>query len=183
LERSPLKTDLKTMPDPISAVENKQPSAAPVEPEAVKAPESPAAEVIDYEKEFSESLATIAKLQSDNENYKKGILRAKGKLPPEDEDIEENPASVKIAEELVEQNKQILAMNEKLVRDTKELRIALQNKAQISNTTPGTGSDPAPFKAPDNLVSPQQLTYFKSRGWSDTKIEAYKKNLLNKINS
>jgi hypothetical protein len=161
------------------APELKPETPAPV-PQTELKPESPAPE-IDYQKEFENSMAAITKLTEDNENYKIGILKAKGKLP--EEEVPENPESVKIAEAAVAKNAEALAIATKLANENKELKIALANKAQIPNTPPGTGSDPVPFKAPDGLITPAQTEYFKKQGWSEAKIEAYKKNLARKQTS
>jgi hypothetical protein len=162
-----------------NGVEIKPDPAAPTDP-GVKTKESPAPE-IDYQKEFENSMATITKLSEDNENYKKGILKAKGKLP--EEEVPENPESVRIAEELAAKNAESIALATKLANENKELKIALANKAQVPNNPPGTGSDSAPYKAPDGLVTPAQRDYFKKAGWSEAKIEAYKKNLQKKQTS
>lgn len=169
------------MPETKPTVETKdQTAVTDPKPEGVENNDSPAPEdQIDYQKEFEESLATISKLESDNENYKKGILKAKGKLP--EDEVPENPESVKIAEQLMEANQKLMAETERMIKVNKELTVALKNKAQVPATPMGNGSDPDPKKPADTLVTPEQVALLKARGWSDAKIETYKQNYAKRL--
>lgn len=70
------------MPEEVKAVETSQ-NAAP-ETSGVETNQSNAPE-IDYEAEYAALLAENERIHSEKENYKKGLLKAKGKLDDEEE--------------------------------------------------------------------------------------------------
>jgi len=67
------------------------------------------------------------------------------------------------------------ALLKKTLKDNKELRLALGNKP--TNTATGAGGHTEQPVVTDTLVTPEQLSAFKAKGWSDKDIERYKKNL------
>lgn len=146
---------------PISATETIAPTIAPEE----------------------DSEAKYARLEAEKENYRKAYLKeaAKNKEVPADENederlsriVDQRLADSKLAEIAREQDEII----RKALKENKELKLA-----QLNKTAPpaamGAHSESTPVT--DTLVTPEQMTYFKSQGWSDTKIAAYKENLLKK---
>lgn len=170
------------------AVEN-TPSAAPENLEPVN--QAPAGESnsdnLDYQKEYETLLEEQLKTAEERDNYKKGLLKAKGKLP-DDEIIEEDDDRVRriVIEQMAEsKSAQIEKAKEDLIKktllDNAELRKALANKSQISDTPPGSSVDNPPVKA-DGLLTKEQTAYFKSKGWSDAKIKAYAQNYAKRLN-
>lgn len=144
---------------------------------------------VDYEAELAKKDAEIAKVRDERENYKKGLLKAKGKLPDEDDnslnDEEDIDSKVKrlVQEQLLETReaqtlaeKDVLVLN--LAKKNKELTLALKNRAQVSsNSGQGSNQEKVESKS-DNILSNDQLSSLKARGWDDKKIEEYKKNLV-----
>lgn len=131
----------------------------------------------DYEKEFNALLEENARIANDRDNYKKGLLQAKGKLP-QDLGIEELDLETlverKVQDTLLrtkefqnEQAKQDLIKN--IVKENKELKLALQNKGGISRVAGGSSAG-----SPETKVSawtPEQIEYFKKRGLSPDKVK------------
>ncbi len=123
-----------------------------------------------------------AKLIEEGANWKVAALKYKSKakdegLDDEDEDekvrriVDERLANSRLAEIAREQD----AIIQKALKENKELKLAHLNKT-TPPATMGTHSEGTPVK--DTLVTADQITAFKSRGWSDKDIERYKKNLL-----
>lgn len=130
--------------------------------------------------------ARIAELEADNArlieesaNYKLGMLKAKGKLPADEEDDEdkmrriarEEAIKAKISSNDAEKD----ALYRKALKENKELKLTLQNKTKTPPAAQGTHSEGTPVT--DTLITPEQLTAFKARGWTDTDIERYRRNL------
>lgn len=155
--------------------------------------EAPAsASEVDYEALLAQKDAEIAQVRTEKDNYRKGLLKAKGKLPedvdldsstPEgmdaliDRKVQEKFLSTKEAQLHAEKEATLKAV----LKRNKELEVALKNRGQIS-TTSGAGSneDKAEVKT-DKVLSADQINSLKAKGWDDKKIEAFKKN-LNKVN-
>ena len=72
------------------------------------------------------------------------------------------------------ENAKLIANKGSILKTSRELKTALQNRSQISNTS-SSGSE-KPESVPQFFTA-EQLKDLKSRGWNDKKIEAYKKNL------
>lgn len=133
--------------------------------------------------------AMIAQLQAERDqalklagNYKNGMLKAKGKLPSDDDldgETDEERTRRIIREEMAESriseiDTQTDALLKKLAKENKELKLAQMNKPPIpSSDTSHSESQ----KVQDTLVTEEQLKAFKAKGWSDQDIERYKKNL------
>ena len=175
------------MPDP-EAVEI-TPPAAPENPEAVNPVPAAEPKLVDYQAEYESLLEEQLKTAEERDNYTKGLLKAKGKLPEDEEDLEPEDERIGriVAEQLASSKyAQIEKAKEDLIKKTlsenAELKKALTNKAQISDTPPGSPVDNPPFTAADGLLSKEQIAYFKSKKWSDKKIEEYKQNYAKRIN-
>lgn len=141
---------------------------------------------VDYEALLADKDAKIAKVQEEKENYRKGMLKAKGKLPEEDETPPENwrEEARRIAREeyLSTQEAQLQAERDDtlkaVIKQNKELIVTLKNRGQISsNSAAGSNEDKPEVKA-DSYFSNEQLRSLKAKGWSDKKIEEAKKNML-----
>lgn len=147
---------------------------------------------VDYEAELAKKDAEIARIAGEKENYRKGLLKAKGKLPDDDDNSsnydEDIDAKIdrKVQERLLAtQEAKVLAEKEALVvnlaKKNKELTLALRNREQIS-TSSGQGSNQEKAESkPDTVLSSDQLNSLRAKGWDDKKIEEYKKNLVRGI--
>lgn len=131
------------------------------------------------ETRLAELNAKLLKTETERDNYKKGMLIAKGKI----EDDEEPPA-VDVSE-LVKKEVQA-ALNdsdylatvkerdeliEKTMRENRELRLAFKGKAGAPSAS---GSNQDSQKVADHVLSEEQERDLKSRGWDDKKIAHFK---------
>jgi len=147
------------------------------------AQEAPTAQK-DLEAQLAEANARLAKLAEERDNYKKGMLKAKGKL--EDDDNDEDAPSIReiaraealaaLAEtDLVRATQERDTIIASALKENKELRLALQNRPGGATATGGNSAVEIPK---DNVLSEQQVQALRTeRGWDDAKIEAYKKLL------
>jgi hypothetical protein len=143
----------------------------------------------DLEEEYNKLIAENAKLSKERDNYKKGMLLAKGKIVENDEEhtslpLEEQIEKIVQEKLLATQEAQNLMKQKELVeralKENKELKLALANRKQVDNSSVGTGSsEPIPVK--DNFLSPAQINDLKSKGWDDKKIELFRKNLAKAV--
>lgn len=153
--------------------------------EEVNQTESTASET--HTEDFLEVLeakeAELAKIREERDNYKKGMLKAKGKLEDDDdqEDIEakiERMVSEKILAtreaELIKEKDDVIKA---LARKNAELTTALKNRSQISTGT-GAGTNTEAQPVSDNVLSAEQIKSLKAKGWSDDKISRFRENLL-----
>jgi hypothetical protein len=147
-----------------------------------------AIEVVDYEAVLAKKDAELAEVRTERENYRKGMLKAKGKLPEEedldsstpekmeeiiDRKVQEKFLSTREAQLQAEKSAALTA----LLKRNKELEVALKNRGQILSPT-GTGSNTEkPEGKVDNYLSNDQVNALKAKGWDDKKIEAFKKNM------
>lgn len=119
------------------------------------------------------SLKREAKTAEERDNYKEGMLKAKGKLKSDGKEEEEDTEPVngkgKDSSELAVVVKELLKQN-------KELTVAAVNRSQIATSGQG-GSSESKVEVGDNLLSTAQLKDLKSRGWDDKKIARLKENL------
>lgn len=145
---------------------------------------------VDYEAELARVNSELSKTQEEKENYRKGMLKAKGKLPAEDDNSGEEDLDAKIDRKVQEKflntkEAQIQADKDKLIADmakkNKELTLALKNRGQIQNSSGQGSNEDKPKVHTDKILSESQLTALRAKGWDDKKIEEFKKN-LNKVN-
>lgn len=123
----------------------------------------------------------LAKLEAEKENYRKAYLKEAEKNKPgeslgTDEEkmrsiAAEMLANSRIAEIAREQD----AIIQKALKENKELKLALSNKPTTTPTSVGAHAEGQTVT--DTSVTPEQLTYFKSKNWSEKDIERYKQNL------
>lgn len=168
------------MPEPTAGQE---PVEKPVE---VKTEQLNASEA-DPEAEMAKLLADNKRLSQERENYRKGMLKAKGKLPEEvepevSEEADERMRRI-VREEMSQTDfakaqQQLEAQALKMARENKELKKALQNRpATTSNNV--TSQDAIEVR--DNSVSPELERSVKARFRGDEatksrKFEEWKRN-------
>ncbi len=147
----------------------------------------PSAEVKPAETQ-TEAEAKIAALEAEKAtilereaNYKVAYLKEKKKNEELDPNETDEERMRRIAREELAQTRitQIDSEKEDLLKKTlkenKELKLAQLNKTPVPVST-GTHTE---FQSvTDTLVTPEQLSAFKAKGWTDKDIERYKKNLL-----
>lgn len=134
-------------------------------------------EDVDYEKEYFALLEEHAKIANDRDNYKQGLLAAKGKLPGgldvENADLDAL-IETKVKDTLLRtkefQNKQAERdLITRIIRENKELKLARQNKLGVAKVAPGGGSGPE--EKPVSSWTPEQIAYFKKRGLDPDKVK------------
>lgn len=160
------------------AVETTQ-SAAPENPVKTE----PSAGEVDYEAVVSNLLDENKKLSTERENYRRGLLKAKGKLQEEEEEPKEDLEALvdrKVRETLVESQwgqsqKKLEEMTRAMAKENKELKLALVNKASLKTTSQGSGS--GNVEVQDRFFSQDQINSLKAKGYDDKKIELLKQNL------
>ncbi len=120
-------------------------------------------------------------VRQERDNYKKGLLKAKSKLNDFDseEDLESKIASIvekQITErrniELENKEKELL---EKVIKENRELKIAMQNRSQISSGVGQGASSGIMGEVKENYFTPEQLAYFEKRKIDPEKV---KQNIL-----
>lgn len=150
------------------------------------------AQEVDYEALLAEKDAELIKVQSEKENYRKGLLKAKGKIPDDyqsdTDNIEDADSRTRrIVEETLLSTRESQLHSEKdavlkaALKRIKEVELALKNRGSVTSGTGEGSNQDKPEGKKDNYFSNDQLTYFKSKGWSDEKIEAAKRNMA-KVN-
>lgn len=144
-----------------------------------------AAEPNEFEKQLADKDDLISKLTTDRDNYKKGMLKAKGKLKedgtPEFVETEEEKFDRMFQEKMLDsQLSQALKEKDDIIKSSvkriSELETALKNRGGIA--TAGSGSGSATKVTPkDPVLSEDMIATLKSKGWDDKKIERYKQTL------
>jgi hypothetical protein len=135
-------------------------------------------EMADLQSKYEALEAEKQQLEVEKENYRKGMLKAKGKIveddytPPEDDEErirriirEENTRSN--SNRVADEQKQIV---QQLLAKNKELAHALKNKP-----TAGSGSgagEPVNAEVKDNFFSAEQLAEIKAKGLDPAKVKA-----------
>lgn len=126
--------------------------------------------------------AEKARLIEEAANYKMAYLKAKSRNGGSDAEEETEDDRVKriVAEQLSESrlaqiNSEQESLLRKALKENNELKLAQLSKTGTPPAATGTHSESAAVQ--DTLVTPEQMTAFKNRGWTDKDIERYKKNL------
>lgn len=122
---------------------------------------------IDWEAKYLETQANLDKVAAERENYKKGMLKAKGKSDDDDESDDEKIE--RIVNEKLQGSTEARLLQEKddiakrALQENKELKVALKNRAQIgSSATQGGGQSTTDVKT--DFWTSEQLAFFKKRG-------------------
>lgn len=150
--------------------------------------EGGAPEPTELEKKLAVQDELLVKLAAERDNYKKGMLKAKGKLKDDitdEEETVEDKVDRLVKEALLDtQFTDAQRQKDQLIKDAlarnKELETALKNRSQISPAEAGSGSD-SKFVVKDNVLSEEKLKQLKAMKWDDKKIELYKQNLMKQI--
>ncbi len=172
------------MPTTETAVETKVAAAAP----ATETVTAPSATEVDYEAVLAEKDAELAKVQQEKENYRKGLLKAKGKLPEEHQSDADDPEELealidrKVSEKLLNTKEaQLQAEKDQalkaVLKRIKELEIALKNRTDVTSVSANGSNQEKPEGKRDNFFSNEQMASLKAKGYSDAKIEDLKKNM------
>lgn len=148
----------------------------------------PAAVQTDAEAKIAALEAEKQKIQEESTNWKQAFFKEKNRKEnrEDDENLDEDERMAKIAAKaitdsrLAEIAREQDAIIKQALKENKELKMAQMNK---NNTAPpaGTTASTESTAVRDTLISPEQMAYFKSRGWTDKDIERYKKNLNRNI--
>lgn len=150
---------------------------------------APAQQEVDYEAILKAKDAELAQVRTEKDNYKKGLLKAKGKLPEDEhlddgqlEDMDERFRRIAREELLSTKEAQIQAEKDAalvaVLKRNRELELAFKNRNQIgAGTAQGTNQDKPEHKV-ETFFSQDQLTALKAKGWDDKKIEAARKNMI-----
>lgn len=153
--------------------------------------EAPAVDEVDNEALIQAQDELITKLTTERDNYKSGMLKAKGKLPEEEvkpdlSDDERLRALIKeefYNSEIAKAQKEKDDLLAKVLRENKELKTAHRNSAK-ANASVGSGIEDK--KVETSIISPEltkQLTDRALKLGQDPKkyIELYIKNSRNKL--
>jgi predicted metal-dependent phosphotriesterase family hydrolase len=143
---------------------------------------------VDYEALLAQKDDELSKVNEKMENYRKGMLLAKGKIPGErqtDSDGTESQEEMtrRIVQEtlLTSEQSRIQAEKDQVLKSAlkrnKELETALKNRGQISSASGDGSNQDRPEGKKDNYFSNDQISALKAKGFDDAKIEALKKNM------
>ena len=124
-----------------------------------------------------------AQLIENEANYKVAYLKERSRNKESFEDESEDDKIRRIAKETLAEsriaqiNLEQDALIKRTLKENKELKLAQLNKTTYTPPAGmGTSSEGQPVR--DTLITPEQMTAFKAKGWSEKDIERYKKNLL-----
>lgn len=168
------------MLEEVKAVETTE-TAAPqtgVETTGTEAPTVPTSAELDLATE-------LEAVRKERDNYKQGMLKAKGKLPEQETGVPleklDEIVSSKVQEilssnrdaELEAREKSVV---EKILKENRELKVAMQNRSQLSvGSGAGAGTSPSMSPTSDNFFSAEQLADLKRRNIDPEKV---KQNIL-----
>lgn len=168
------------MSEDIKAVETEQTAApAPGVEQVSEAPQEQSQEV-DFAAEYEALLAENKRIEAEKENYRRGLLKAKGKVV-DDEPLEEEAEDMeslierKVQEKLLETQeaknaKAREAIIEKALKENRELKLSLQTRSQITNSSQGTHNETQEVN--DTFFTKEQLEYFKKRNLDPERVKA-----------
>lgn len=134
---------------------------------------------LDLVETLEKTLEKLQQAETERDNYKRGMLKAKGKTTSEEDEPEAEDLDTRIADAVTKaiSSKEATESTQKLIKRVKEMEEALKNKSQISTAGQGTGSE-SPLKVGDNVLSEAQISELKRQGKSDEWITRFKQNLL-----
>ena len=121
----------------------------------------------DWEAKYLETQANLDKVAAERENYKKGMLAAKGKSGDDTDETEEERIA-RIVEEKLQGSTEAQLLKQKddiakrALQENKELKVALKNRTQIGASAGQGGGQGGDVKT--DFWTPDQLAYFKKRG-------------------
>jgi hypothetical protein len=172
-------------------VEKKEVDASTTQQEVKKEESGASADqkVVDFAAELAKKDAELAKLATEKENYRLGMLKAKGKIQNDEvvDEVDKPDLDSLISEKVQaalysEKERQLQAEKDALLQDAlkkvKELSTALSNKQGISTAASGTSSDSAVTTT--QYFSNEQIAELKARGLTDEMIKKAAINMQNK---
>lgn len=127
--------------------------------------------------------AEKAKILEEKENYKKAYLKEAERVatPVQEDDDDrlrriarEELANSRLVDIAREQDEII----QKALKENKELKLAQLSRTGEPSASIGAHSEGIPVT--DTSVTPEQMAFFKSKGWTEQDIERYKTNLRKK---
>lgn len=159
--------------------------------EEIKAVETPSetaavtqTDVVDeWEVKFKTLQAEKEKIEAEKENYRKGLLKAKGYLPNEYPDTGEVPADIEevvkkvISETLLDEksrstSEQERKLTEQLIAENKrlnELNLSLSNRSQVSSVGSSSGGEKLEVKS-SGFWTKEQEAELKKKGLDPEKV-------------
>src|SRR5258708_3023789 len=149
---------------------------------------TPTATEVDYEAILKHKDDELLKVREEKENYRKGLLKAKGKLLDEDETDTQSSETTeqmmrRVAREELLSTKEAQLQAEKddalksVLKRNKELEIALKNRGQITSPSGQGSNQDKPEGKIDNYFSNEQISALRAKGYDDKKIEVLKSNM------
>lgn len=135
----------------------------------------------DYEAKMKVLEAEKARLIEEGANYKVAYLKEKSKNKEDYVDDDEEERIRRITRETLADSELARIAQEqdslikKALKENTELKLAVLNKTNTPPAAVGTHSEATPVT--DTLVTPEQISAFKARGWTEKDIERYKNNL------
>ncbi len=121
-------------------------------------------EPLDYEKMFYDLLDENSKVVADRDNYKAGLLKAKGKDNPQDPDDSSKLDGV------AKQIGSLQDLVKVVLKENKEIKTALANRSQVPNAGTGSsGEDKKPTK--EGFWTEEQVAYFKKKNIDPNKVK------------
>lgn len=141
---------------------------------------------VDYQAELTAKEEELNKVRIERDNYRKGMLKAKGKIPDDYSQDDDKPdlddlVAQKVQEALlatkeaqIEAEKQQLLA--KMAKENSELKIALANRSQVGSGGTGANQDGG-MEVKNQFFSDAQIADLKKRGWDDEKIDLLRKNV------
>lgn len=148
---------------------------------------------VDYASLLAAKDAELAKVQSDRDNYRKGLLKAKGKDGTDDsKDAVTDGNSVDIEALIEEKISERLSQSEEarirqekdallkeVLRKNSEMALALKNRGQVASTVGGSNLD-KDHVATETFFSAAQIEDLKAKGLDPEKVKA---NYLKSVGS
>lgn len=152
--------------------------------EPVKKPEEVIAPPASVDNSMAELQAKYEALEVEKENYRKGMLKAKGKLPVDTVDLNDIDARIeqRIEERFASSRESQIIQEQQdivkgLVKKNSELATALKNRAQSSNSSVGSSTEETATPKGE-YFSKETIAEFKARGYDDAKIQRIKENFV-----
>ena len=137
---------------------------------------------VDLAEELVKALEREQQVIAERDNYKRGMLKAKGKLKDDEDDNDEEEDETVVVKQKAKaktdsSTTELVGLVKQVLKDNQELKTAIANKAQIGTAGAGAGTTTT-LTVGDNVLSADQITSLKAKGWDDTKIARFKQNLL-----
>ena len=145
----------------------------PVEEKVDGAGSQPEKDLADILLETNEELG---KMRDERNNYKTGLLKAKGKLSDEDLEAEnERIRSIARDEYLKTREGDLEKKKDDLIKqlaaENKELRQTNKSKAGVTGTVTGAGTSTDITPPSNSPLDAQLVAKLKARGWSDEMVK------------